>query len=380
VTQTPPLPSPPPPPLEITCSRHCLSWLYEQSLSLAFTTYQTNRLFLIGLKPDGGLSIFERFFDRAMGLYATSEQLYMSSRYQLWRLDNALGPAESYNGYDKLYIPRVAYTTGDLDIHDIAIDSTDRIIFVNTLYSCVATLSDRYSFAPLWRPPFIEKLAPEDRCHLNGLAMAGGHPRYVTAVSRSDVAAGWREKRHSSGCLIDIATNDAILQNLSMPHSPRWYQGKLWLLNSGTGDFGYVDLSRGVFEPVTFCPGYLRGLAFHGNLAIVGLSKPRDARAFSGLALDDRLEAKDTVSRCGLMAIDINTGNVVHWLQLDGVITELYDIQILPNVRRPMALGFKTDEICRLITIDPQPNEIPTAPRETIVREARQQGQIFPTF
>lgn len=344
-------------------------------MSLAFTTYQTNRLFLLGVKPDGRLSAFERLFDRAMGLYATSERLYMSSRYQLWQFDNALEPGELHNGYDRLYVPRIGYTTGDLDIHDIAVVPTlsqdtldgDKVIFVNTLFSCLATLSDRYSFTPLWQPPFISKLAAEDRCHLNGLAIVEGQPRYVTAISQSDVAAGWRERRQNGGCVVDVQSNQVILTGLSMPHSPRFYpapsphtgemtQGRLWLLNSGTGEFGYVDTERGAFEPVAFCPGYLRGMAFWGKFAIVGLSKPRRNKTFSGLALDELLAAHDAAPRCGLMVIDLHSGDIAHWLELEGVVEELYDVAVLPAVRRPMSLGFRTEEICRLLTFDSRPS------------------------
>ncbi len=127
---------------------------------------------------------------------------------------------------------------------------------------------------------------------------------------------------------MDIEANEVILTGLSMPHSPRFYRGKLWLLNSGTGEFGYLDLAAGQFEPVAFCPGYMRGLAFWGNYAVVGLSKPRD-RHFAGLALDERLAAKDTKPRCGLMVIDLTTGSIAHWLELEGVVTELYDVQVL---------------------------------------------------
>jgi len=307
----------------------------------------------MGLKPDGRLSAFERLFDRPMGLFAMQERLYMSSKYQMWRFENALGNGELYNGYDALYVPRVAHTTGDLDIHDVAVDNDQGVVFINTLHSCLAGVSGRYSFIPLWKPPFISRLAPEDRCHLNGLAMADGSPRYVTAVSRSDVVAGWRERRASGGCVIDVTTDEIILTGLSMPHSPRFYRGRLWLHNSGAGEFGYVDLERGAFEPVAFCPGYLRGLAFHGGFAIAGLSGPRHNRTFSGLALDDRLAEKDAESRCGIMVIDLESGNIAHWLQIEGIITELYDVQVLPGVRCPMSLGLKTDEIRRLITVPP---------------------------
>ena len=176
----------PKPPLQIQPSRSFMSWLGEAGISLAFTTYQTNRLFLLGVKEDGKLSAFERQFDRPMGLWTSPERLYMNTRWQLWELANTLPPGASYEGADRLYVPRRAHTTGDLDVHDIAIDRHDRIVFVNTAHSCLATLSDRYSFEPLWQPPFISRLVPEDRCHLNGLALEDGEPAYVTTVSRSD--------------------------------------------------------------------------------------------------------------------------------------------------------------------------------------------------
>jgi len=339
------------PPLEVRVSRHFLSWLAEAGASLAFTTYQTHRLFLIGMKEGGRLSIFERRFDRPMGLYATPERLWMSTRWQLWQLADALAPGAVHDGYDRLYVPRRADTTGELDIHDIAVDGDGRVVFVNTVYSCLATLSERHSFAPLWQPPFVSRLAPEDRCHLNGLALRDGRPAFVTSVSRSDVASGWRERRHEGGCLVDVASGEIALGDLSMPHSPRLSGGRLWLLQSGTGELGFADLARGRFEPVAFCPGFLRGLAFLGDHAVVGLSKPREERAFTGLALDGRLRDKDAEARCGLWVIDVRSGEVAHWLELDGVVAELYDIQVLPGVRRPKALGFKSDEIQRLITI-----------------------------
>ncbi|ABW67559.1 TIGR03032 family protein [Desulfosudis oleivorans] len=342
------------PPLEIVCSRHFLPWLHEHGISLAFTTYQSCRLFFIGLKPDGTLSAFERLFDRAMGLYTSPERLYMSSRYQIWQFDNVLAQGETYKGYDRLYVPRIGFTTGDLDVHDIVVDDTNRVMFVNTLYSCLATLHDTYSFTPLWKPPFITKLAPEDRCHLNGLAVdENRRPRYVTAVSRSDMFEGWREKRSSGGLLMEIPSGEPVVTGLSMPHSPRIYQGRVWLLNSGTGELGYVDTQKGAFEPVAFCRGYTRGLAFYENYAIVGLSKPRANRTFTGLPLDERLATKETEPCCGLMVIDINTGDTVHWMMLEGVTTELYDVQVLPGIHRPMALGHKTDEIKTIITLPP---------------------------
>jgi uncharacterized protein (TIGR03032 family) len=275
----------------------------------------------------------------------------LNSLYQLWRFENVLEPGQTHNGYDRLYVPQISYVTGDLDGHDLALSDTQQVVFVNTLFSCLATVSDRNSFIPLWQPSFISKLAAEDRCHLNGLAMRDGQPRYVTAVSTSDVADGWRDRRKDGGCAIDVESNEIIVTGLSMPHSPRWYKDKLWLLNSGTGEFGYVDSLRGTFEPVTFCPGYLRGLAFCGDFAVVGLSKPRHNKTFSGLALDEQLQAKNVEPRCGLLVIDLRTGDIVHWLRIQGIVEELYDVAVLAGARCPMAIGLKSDEICRVITI-----------------------------
>lgn len=340
------------PRLEISASRQFTSWIREQASSLAFTTYQAGKVFLLGLDTDGKMSVFERTFERSMGLWGDASTLYLSTLYQIWRFENALQSGQLHQGYDALYVPQVGYTTGDVDVHDIAVDHSGRLLFVNTLFSCLATVSITHSFKPLWKPPFISKLAAEDRCHLNGLALRDGQPHYVTCVSRSDVADGWRDRRQHGGCIIDMPSNELVLSGLSMPHSPRWYRDRLWVLNSGTGEFGTVDLDAGKFNPVTFCPGYLRGLAFCGDFAIVGLSKPRENKTFQGLALDDNLASKDAAPRCGLVVIDLRTGDAVHSIRIEGIVEELYDVVVLPQIRRPMAIGFKTDEIRRVITMD----------------------------
>lgn len=339
------------PVLEINASRQFTNWMAESRLSLAFTTYQAGKLFLLGLQPDGRLSVFERTFNRCLGLWSDSQTIWMSSLYQLWRFENVVEPGQVAGGYDRLYVPLVGYTTGDLDIHDVAVEASGRVVFVNTLFGCVATISDTHSFVPLWKPPFISKLAAEDRCHLNGLALEEGKAKYVTAVSQSDVADGWRDRRHDGGCVIDMQSNEIVTTGLSMPHSPRVYRDKLWLLNSGTGHFGFIDRTTGRFEEVAFCPGYLRGLSFHGDFAIVGLSKSRENKTFSGLKLDENLKSSDGEARCGIQIIDLRSGDVVHWLRIEGIVTELYDVVALPGVVRPQSLGFKTDEIRRVLRV-----------------------------
>lgn len=338
--------------LELSGSRQFVAWLAEHRLSLSFSTYQAGKLFFVGLTDSQQLSIFERTFTRCMGigLDPGSQALWVASLFQLWRFENALKPGQTHQGYDRVYVPQVGYTTGDVDVHDVAVDEVGPV-FVNTLFSCLARISERYSFEPIWQPPFITRLAAEDRCHLNGLAIRDGRPAYVTCVSRTDIHEGWREHRQEGGIVVDVQQNEIVADGLSMPHSPRWYRDRLWLLNSGEGEFGYVDLRSGQFEPVAFCPGYLRGVSFHGDFAVVGLSRPRQNKSFEGLALQQRLESKMVQPRCALQVINLTTGDVVHELRIEGVVEELYDVCILPGVGRPMAIGLLKEEIRHTLSL-----------------------------
>ena len=337
--------------LEINATRNFVPWLHEQKASILASTYESGLLFMIGLLPDGKLSYFTRPIARCMGLAATPQTIWVGTQFQVWRFENSVNPGETYQGYDGYYVPRVAYTTGDIDVHDLGIMADGRPVFVNTSYSCLATIDERYSFKALWKPPFISKMAAEDRCHLNGLAVIDGVPSYVTCVSRSDAPGGWRDFRADGGLLIHVPSNEIVVSGLSMPHSPRWYNGKLYLLNSGAGEFGYVDFERGRFEPIAFCPGYLRGLSFINNYAVVGLSMGRE-KTFAGLPLQEALEQKGAMARCALQVVDLERGDVQHELRVVGDIRELYDTAVLPGIRLPASVSFMSDEFLNRITLD----------------------------
>ncbi len=338
----------------LTTSRSFESLLHRLGGSIAFTTYQAGKLFMLGLKGGGKLSVHERTFARCMGLgvSADARSLLLATHYQIYRFDNVLPKATKQGDVDAVYVPRLSWITGDLDAHDVAFGKDGKPVFVNTAFGCVAQASEGHSFKPLWLPPFLSKLAPEDRCHLNGMAVENGVPRFATAVSKSNVVDGWRDKRSGGGVVIDMQSNEIVCEGLSMPHSPRLHGGKLWLLNSGAGEFGYVDLKAGKFVAVAFCPGYARGLSFAGDHALVGLSLSRENRTFQGLPLDEALKKNDVEARCGLLVIDTKTGDTAGWVRLEGVVRELYDVAFLPGVKCPTALGFKSDEITRVINID----------------------------
>jgi len=283
---------------------------------------------LIGVLPGGRLSVYQRNFVRAMGLCASPQRIHLSAIAQLWRLENVLKEGQVANKeFDRLYVPRNAQTTGDLDIHEIGIGHDDEVVFVNTKYSCLATLDAVNSFRPLWKPSFISKLAPEDRCHLNGLAMQDGTPKYVTAVSRADVVDGWRERREQGGIIIDVETDRIVTEDLSMPHSPRLANGKLWVLDSGRGYLCRVNEANGEIERVVFCPGFLRGLSFWRHFALVATSLPRDS-SFKGLELEDNITSRDGEPRCGAFIIDTRNGDILHWIRFEGAVRELFGAAI----------------------------------------------------
>jgi uncharacterized protein (TIGR03032 family) len=342
----------PRPAFEITTSRQFPSWLASSGVSLAITTYQSGKVILVGSnEATGRLSVFERTLDRPMGVAFDGRRLAIATLIQIITfIDAAQG--QNAEGYDAVFVPQLAHFTADLDVHDVAFDATGTLVFVNTLFSCVAAASATHSFRPLWKPRFISRLAAEDRCHLNGFALESGRPVYATAVAESDIADGWRDNRASGGVVMDIAANEVACRGLSMPHSPRLHDGRLWVLSSGTGELGIVDAKAGRFEPVAFCPGYLRGLAIAGDFALVGLSEPRENKTFAGLPLQDRLAAAKVEPRCGVYVIDTKSGDIVHWLRIQGVVSELYDVAALPRIRRPMLIGFRQEDIRRTVSIE----------------------------
>jgi uncharacterized protein (TIGR03032 family) len=345
-----------PPLLEVHGSRLFSNWLAQIEASLVFTTYQAGKVFFIGLEPEGALSIFERTFDRCMGIAVKDRRIWMSTRNQIWRMEDFLDQGQSVDGYDANYVPITGHVTGDVDIHDVHIRSDGQPVFAVTRFNLIATLGDRGSFRALWKPPFIDKVAAEDRCHLNGFALEGDTLRYATCVGKSNVSDGWRDHRVGGGLLIDIPSNEIISNSLSMPHSPRLYQHKLWLIQSGTGEFGYIEPENGEFKSLCFIPGFGRGLTFIGNYAIIGMSLPRDNRSFNGLPLNERLAKEGATPKCGLCVINLTTGDLEHQLILDGVVKELFDVAVIPDVIRPRALGLKNDEIN--YTIKPETGEL----------------------
>jgi uncharacterized protein (TIGR03032 family) len=357
--------------VEYSVSAGLTERLAKSGISFAVTSYQSGLLYFVGRNPNGGINIHQTQLPKPMGLCmndrgnvsgsenaAPAKGLTVTCNYQIMRFENVLQIEQAINNiFDACYVPRTVHVTGALDAHDVGIGCDGEVIFVNTRFNCLATTSPRHSFEVLWKPDFINDLVDEDRCHLNGLAMENGKPKYVTAVSRSNTIDGWRDRRADGGIVIDVGNNKVVCEGLSMPHSPRLHNGVLYVLNSGTGELGRVDFKggkTGIFKPIAFCPGFLRGLSFHGNLAFVGLSKPRYKR-FEGLALGQRLKEADSEPWCGVQIIDLSSGACVDWFRIDGAVGELYDVEVVVGAVSPMAVPPVSDEAAKLITYENMP-------------------------
>ena len=343
------------PAVEYSLSNGIVARLAALDIAIAFTSYQSSILYFLGRSATGA-HLHQSGLPKPMGICVDGrDRLTLASGAHIVRFRNILAANERINdAFDACYVPRSLHLVGDLDLHDVGVDDADQPIFVNTRFNCLATPSSRHSFVATWKPPFVTGLLDGDKCHLNGLAMRDGKAAYVTAASRSNVIDGWRDRRADGGIVIDVQTNRIVCEGLSMPHSPRMHRGQLWLLNSGAGELGVVEglgEGRGRFAPRAFCPGFLRGLAFHDKYVFVGLSKPR-YRRFEGLALDERLSRADAEPWCGVQVIDLDTGGCVDWLRIDGAVSELYDVAVIPGFARPMALAPFSNDAAGLITFE----------------------------
>jgi uncharacterized protein (TIGR03032 family) len=309
--------------------------------SILVSTYQAGKLVVVGTDNQGlALGFFN--FDRPMGMAVRPGWLALAARDSVWVLRTApdIAPRlEPAGRYDQLFAARSASVTGDIQAHEAAW-AGDQLWVVNTLFSCLCTVDTSYSFVPRWRPPFIKELAPEDRCHLNGMAFVDGRPKFVSFLGESVTARGWKPVKSTGGCLMDVPTGEVVVRGLCMPHSPRVQGGKLWVLDSGRGHVCLADAVAGRTETVAALPGYTRGLAFHDGLAFVGLSKIRETSTFGGVPIAER---RDEL-KCGVGIVELATGRLAAHLEFAEGVDEIFDVQVVPGVRLPAVVGPHPEE------------------------------------
>lgn len=308
--------------------------LLQLHASLLVTTYQAGKLVLV--RADGNvINTHYRTFARPMGMALSQHgALAIGTGMEIIEFRNtpAVGSRlDPPGGHDAVFMPRRMHVTGAIDIHEMAWGEDGTLWFVNTLFSCLCTLDRDASFAPAWRPRFVMKYAPEDRCHLNGLALREGKPATLTALGRSDDAEGWRANKRDGGIVLDYASGEIIATGLCMPHSPRWHEDRLWLLESGRGALLQIDPASGARIEIARLPGFLRGLDFAGPLAFVGLCQLRESNTFTDIPI-----TQDNVERLsGVWVVDVRNGRTVALLKFTGGVQEVFAVSLLRGAVYP---------------------------------------------
>lgn len=308
--------------------------------TLAISTYQAGKVVLISAVDENNLIQLPRNFNKAMGIAVKGHQLAVATKNEVVVLGNAPGLAPNYtqNQYDGLYVPRATYYTGEIDLHDMEWGNQG-LYAVNTRFSCISLINDRFSFEPVWHPHFITDLDPVDRCHLNGMVMQEGKPKYVTALGVSNTEKGWRSGVEKGGVLMDVDSNEIIVKGLAMPHSPRLFDGELYALMSATGELVKIDTDKGSYEVITTFDGFVRGMDKIGDYLFIGLSKLRqNSSGFRDLPI-----AKKAL-HSGVEVIHLPTGASVASLTYQASVEELYDVKMLPNMRRPGIMDVNKEE------------------------------------
>ena len=320
-------------------------------ITLMITTYQAGKLVAFRAR-EGRVSMLLRTFDKAMGLAVDARRMAIATNHHVWMLQNSPEIAtkmEPKGTHDACFLPRFAYVSGCLDFHEMAW-GRDELWIVNTLFSCICTLHPEHSFIPRWRPPFVTELNRQDRCHMNGMAVVDGIPKYVTAFGETNTPEGWRPGKVDGGILMEVPSGKIIARGLSMPHSPRVYMDKLWVLDSGRGRLTTVDRETGEITPVADLPGYTRGLSFIGPFAFIGLSKIRETAVFGGVPIAENMEDR----KCGVYVVDLRNGETVAFIEFEGTVEEVFDVQVLPGIRNPAVVGLQKKTIQRACVIGPE--------------------------
>ncbi len=323
----------PAPPFSCTYNPQLPELLFKLKCTIAISTHQASKVIFISAVDDQKLVQLPRNFNGAMGIALKGDKMAIATRDEVVVLKNVPKLAPTYprkpNIYDALFMPRATYYTGNVDVHDMHYGAKG-LYAVNTSFSCLCLINEEYSFEPIWKPGFITEYASEDRCHLNGLAMDGEVPKYISGLGRSNVPQGWRENITNGGMLMDIESGELVMDKVPMPHSPRLYDGKLYVLLSATGEVVQADINTGKYTVITKLKGFVRGMAKHGDYLFVGLSKLRqNSSTFKHLPI--ALDAKEA----GFVVIHLPTGAIVGQLTYQASVDEIYDIQIIPESIRP---------------------------------------------
>ena len=333
----------PPPPFSCSYSPNLPELLLQLRCTIALSTFQAGKVIFLSPQDEETIVQLPRNFAKPMGIALEGEKMAVACLDEVLVLVNSPALAAHYpkkpNTYDALFMPRTTFHTGQLDVHDLDWGAGGQLFAVNTSFSCIIKIDDNFSFTPEWKPPFISHLASEDRCHLNGMTMHDGRPKYVTAFSATDTPQGWRPDVTTGGIVMDVDTNEFVARKVPMPHSPRLFDDELYLLLSATGELVKMDVKTGKYDVVTQLNGFVRGLCKQDDYVFIGLSKLRKSSSTFG-----KLEIADRALAAGVAVVHLPTGALVGEIRYHASVDEIYDVQIIPNYLRPGILNTEKPE------------------------------------
>ena len=319
--------------------------LQQLNCSIAISTYQAGKVVFISAKNEKSLIQLPRNFEKAMGIAedTQNDKIAIACKDEVIVFRNSKDLAKFYpkapNKYDSLYLPRATFHTGAIDIHDLNFGDDGELYAVNTLFSSIVKIDDNFNFIPYWTPPFIDKITSEDRCHLNGMAMKNGKPKYATAFNSGNTAQSWRDKVTESGIIIDVETNAIIAEGLAMPHTPRIFNDELYVLLSAKGELVKVNTEDGTYEVIVQIDGFVRGMSLHKDYLFIGLSKLRENSSTFG-----KLPFAKNANEAGIIVIHLPTKSISGKITYLASLEEIYDVHVLSDKVRPNILNTSKED------------------------------------
>ncbi|MEQ9229949.1 MAG: TIGR03032 family protein [Cyclobacteriaceae bacterium] len=324
--------------------------LEKTKSSIVFSTYQAGKLIFISSKDGEILIKYAKNFARPMGIAfdPKTSRLAVATKNQINVFGNSSALAQSFpekpNHYDAMFMPQCRYYTGRVDTHEIAFGE-EGLWTVNTQFSALTLMTDSQHFEVKWKPPFIGELRPFDKCHLNGMAMKDGKPKYVSMFGEMDQPTEWRKSEKNHGLIMDVDTGEVLVRNLTMPHTPTLYEEKIYFLQSGTGQIMYYDLKTKQTVEVALLKSFLRGLEVIGDFLFVGASELREQSTSFG-----KLPISDQETFCGIYVYNRHTGQQVAGLSYTDLVKEIFSVKVLPGLQVAGILTEKDELYDKCIT------------------------------
>lgn len=318
-----------------------LQFLQIFHISIAVTSYDCQRLIVLRQKNDNIDTLLVPAA-RPRGLAIKDNKLTIAAYTEIinyYRYDQlSADMADKIDlQSDSLFVPRNSHITGEINAHDIAWGDGG-LWLVNSRFSCICTLQPDLSFKPRWWPMFLDGPTGDGAAHLNCMAMLDGKPAYATCFGPFSEGRSWRDEISlDTGLLIDVQNNQVVMEGLCMPHSPKVYEGKVYVCNSGYGTVMCYDPVTKTAETLLEVQGFTRALTFYKHYMIVCCSKFRTSERAAPLPV----ALKYQESHAGIYIVDMTDLSIVAYCRFDGDVSQLYDVAVIEQSVQPEILGLQ---------------------------------------